>query len=144
MQKYPTYHKNYENAPQDDMEFRFAVMSRTVPSIIRKGYAFTGWYAEPECKTKVEPDPYAEADYYAGWRPWTDEERERYENYISDNRSEVHNCPSRRTLGKASAVLLLRQQADIWYERFSRPLDDDADRPLADFYEGEADSSYGS
>jgi dienelactone hydrolase len=133
MERYPTYHKNYENAPPNDMEFQMAVMSRKVPYVIRNCYTFTGWYTEPECVNKVDPDPYGEGEYYAGWRPWTDAEREKMENYLKviTEAKYIIARPKAYTWDSFLPFFFYANKLIFEYERFSRPLDEEADRLLA-------------
>ena len=67
---FPKYDMNYPGQPERDLAVVLAIKGRSVPSVIRNGYDFTGWYADTDCKTPVIPDPYSGTTYYAGWKPW--------------------------------------------------------------------------
>lgn len=133
MEKYPSYQKNFEGASQNDMEFRSAVMSHMVPYVIRNGYTFTGWYTEAECINKVDPDPNGEAEYFAGWRPWTDGEREKMENYLKviAEAKYIIARPKAYTWESFLPFFFYANKLIFEYERFSRPIDEDAGRLLA-------------
>jgi len=129
MDKFPTYIHNYDGMPQVDMEFRAAIMSRKVPSIVRKGYTQTGWYSEPECINKVEPDPYSGDTYYAGWRPWNEKEAARAARYLEVTREARYIIarPKAYTWETFLPFFHLTNKFLFEYERFSKPLDDEAD-----------------
>ena len=63
---------NYPGQPERDLAVALAIKGRSVPSVIRSGYDFDGWYADADCKEPVTPDPYSDNTYYAGWKPWDD------------------------------------------------------------------------
>ncbi len=83
----PNYELNYEGYNPNGMTgegygiFR-ALQQKRVPYFTRSGCNMTGWYAEPECRTKVEPDVESDATYYAGWTPWTEEDKKKAADYM--------------------------------------------------------------
>ena len=83
----PNYELNYEGNTQSGFSgegygiFR-ALQQKRVPNLLRKGYKMTGWYKEPECRTKVDPDVNGDATYYAGWTPWTEEDKAQAADYM--------------------------------------------------------------
>ena len=69
---------NYENAQNEGVFFiddlDIGEELEIIPEIPKRdGFAFTGWYAEPECTNKVELNGYVKTDeeivyLYAGWK----------------------------------------------------------------------------
>ena len=123
----PVYELNYDGT-LGTMGIRMALSRREVPSVVRNGYDFDGWYTEPECIHKVDPDVWGSETYYAGWKPWDEDRRaviQEYESALLEARyitarPKAYTWESFVPYYRAANILMFAYEAD------NKPVDDEA------------------